>query len=183
MMDFSEAERVGFIKAFISFWLQRPENKRTSNELQVAAESLLKGCREHYRAGVTRIGRMSAVIHPDRSDAFKRRAMSLLDLGNSDEFLTQVQFILSDFPKLKPWIDWWMRPSHASLLFESERKMDIDLWNSIPDTNNAEESMHWKLYSACGRDHLFLEGIHSLYSVAAYYEKLYNAATSKFYLI
>ncbi|KAF8059495.1 hypothetical protein FPV67DRAFT_1362049, partial [Lyophyllum atratum] len=53
--------------------------------------------------------------------------------------------------------------------------MDPDVWNSIPETTNAEEAMHWKLYRACGRDHSFMEGLASLYSVADYYERLYHA--------
>lgn len=65
---------------------------------------------------------------------------------------------------------WWMRPAHAMMLFESERQMDKDLW----------ESMHWKLYSACGRNHCFLEGLHSLYAVALHYEHIHEGETSKF---
>jgi hypothetical protein len=49
-----------------------------------------------------------------------------------------------------------MRPAHASMLFESEREMDLKIWESLPPTNNAEEAMHWKLFSACRRDHAFL---------------------------
>ena len=40
-----------------------------------------------------------------------------------------------------------MHPAHASMLFESEREMDVEIWESIPKTTNAEEVMHWKLYS------------------------------------
>lgn len=56
--------------------------------------------------------------------------------------------------------------------------MDIELWESLPPTNNPEEAMHWKLYSACGRDHSFLEGLASLYKVALYYERQYQNAQS-----
>jgi hypothetical protein len=178
-MDFSDAERIGFIKAFITFWIQRPGNTRTRQELQTAAERLLKGCREHYRAGVTRVSRISAAVPPDMAEAFKDRAMNLLHLSNSEDFLAQAALLVRDFPKLKDWMEWWMRPTHAQMLFESERQMDIGLWESIPDTNNAEESMHWKLYSACGRNHRFLEGMHALHKVAVYYERLYEAASSE----
>lgn len=58
------------------------------------------------------------------------------------------------------------------MLFESERQMDIEIWDSIPKTTNAEEAMHWKLYSGCGRDHGFMEGMLSLYKVAEYYQRL-----------
>ena len=57
--------------------------------------------------------------------------------------------------------------------------MDINVWESIPDTNNAEESMNWKFYAACGRNHSFLEGLRSLFAVAAYYQRLFDAESSK----
>jgi hypothetical protein len=56
-----------------------------------------------------------------------------------------------------------MRESHASMLFLLQRKMDPDLWEAIPETMNAEEAMHWKMYSAAGHDHEFLEGMHLLF--------------------
>ena len=77
-------------------------------------------------------------------------------------------------------MEWWMRPAHASMLFESEREMDVEIWESIPKTTNAEEAMHWKLYCACGYDHEFLKGMYSLYAVAIYYECIYKAALSEF---
>ncbi|KAF8886874.1 hypothetical protein CPB84DRAFT_1535529 [Gymnopilus junonius] len=156
--------------------MMQPENKRTRQELQVAAERLLKGCREHFRAGVIRISKISGVIPPNMRDEFIARALALLDAPSSEDFIALVNLLVRDFPKTKSWMDWWVRPSVASMLFESERKMNTDLWDSLPDDNNAEEAMHWKLYSACGRDHELLEGFYSLYSVAVYFERLHAGA-------
>ena len=74
-----------------------------------------------------------------------------------------------------------MCPSVGSMLFESERKMDIELWESLLMDNNAEELMHRKLYSRCGCNHKILEGMHGLYAVAVYYEQLHVAASGKRY--
>lgn len=175
-MDFSQAERGGFIRSFIKFWLMRPENKRTRQELQVAAERLLTGCREHFRAGVIRISKISGVIPPNMRDEFVARALALLDAPSSEDFIALANLLVRDFPKTKSWMNWWIRPSIASMLFESERKMDADLWDSLPADNNAEEAMHWKLYSACGRDHELLEGFYALYAVAVYFERLHAGA-------
>jgi len=46
-------------------------------------------------------------------------------------------------------MEWWMRPAHASMLFHSDKKMDIEIWDSIPKTTNAQEAMHWKIYCMC----------------------------------
>jgi hypothetical protein len=180
MMDFSEAERSGFIQAYTEFWILQPQDKRTKDELQTAAQHLLKGCQEHYRAGVTCVSRMAGVVCPEETEAFKTRAMALLDLPSSEEFIHQASYLVRDFPKLKSWMEWWKRPSHASMLFKSQREMDINIWESIPDTNNAEESMNWKFYAACGRDHSLMEGLRSIHAVALYYERLSNAQRSMF---
>ena len=110
----------------------------------------MKGCREHYHAGVTHVSCISGAIPAGMADAFKKRALALLDLPSSEEFVSQAALLVRDFPKLASWMEWWARPVHASMLFELERKMDIELWESLPPTNNPEEAMHWKLYSTCG---------------------------------
>ncbi|KAF9522542.1 hypothetical protein CPB83DRAFT_917241, partial [Crepidotus variabilis] len=78
VMDFSEAERGGFIEGFVSFWLERSDNTRNERELLEAAALLLRGCREHFRAGVTRISRAGAIIPVPRQEEFVRRAVGLL---------------------------------------------------------------------------------------------------------
>lgn len=82
-MDFSEAERSGFTCGFIIFGMAWPDNTRNPQELQVTAEHLLKGCHEHYHAGVTCISRISGAVPPEMAEAFKRHALTLLDLPSS----------------------------------------------------------------------------------------------------
>ena len=106
-MDFSEAERSGFILGYIEFWALRPEDKRTPNTLREVAEGLLKGCQEHYRAGVTRISRMTGVIGEGKADAFKARALGLLDAASSEAFIQQALHLVRDFQKIKSWMEWW----------------------------------------------------------------------------
>jgi hypothetical protein len=38
------------------------------------------------------------------------------------------------------------------MLFKPHREMNQDLWDQLPDTTNAEEAMHWKLYCDVGKD-------------------------------
>ena len=171
-MDFSEAERAGFTSAFVEFWTLRSDDARSLEALSTAAGQLLRGCQEHFRAAVTHVSRINGAVPPDMKEAFTKRALALLHCSNSDDFNLRANLIVRDFPPLKSWMEWWMRPAHAAMLFESERQMDIEIWESIPKTTNAEEAMHWKLYSGCGRDHGFMEGILSLYKVAEYYQRL-----------
>jgi hypothetical protein len=126
---------------------------------------------------VTCVACINGAVSQDKKEVFTKRALGLLNCSSSDDFQLRAKLIIHDFPKLSSWMEWWMRPSHAAMLFESERKMDIEIWEGLPNTPNAEEAMHAKFYKACGRDHTFLEGMNALYAFAAYFEHLFWAAT------
>ncbi|KIK04782.1 hypothetical protein K443DRAFT_4324 [Laccaria amethystina LaAM-08-1] len=175
IMDFSEAERSGFINGFIQFWTMRVNNTRTAEELAEAAKAILCGCEEHFRAAVTRVSRINGAVGPNKVEAFKTRALGLLSVASGDEFDKQANLIIQDFPKLKPWMEWWMRPSHATMLFSSQRLMEEHVVESMPNTTNAEEAMHWRFYSATGRDHSFMHGMNSLYKIAMDFERQFDA--------
>ena len=84
------------------------------------------------------------------------------------------------YPDVAPWLSWWVRDEVASMLFTSQRRMEPAIWDSIPDTTNAEEAMHWKLYASIGRDHSLMEGIRSILRFAEHIAKLIEAAESMF---
>jgi hypothetical protein len=178
VVDFSEAERVGHGLAFVEFWQLRPEDTRSVDELKVASEKLLKGCNQHFRAGVTRIKKISGVVPPGSGEAFENRVKALLDATDLASFLSRAEVVIRDFPKTESWLRWWMRESHASMLFVSHRKMEAYVWDRMPDTTNAEEAMHWKLYAAVGRNQSLLDGLYGLYAVAEYYHRLYMGTLS-----
>ncbi|KAG0691978.1 hypothetical protein DFH29DRAFT_1074083 [Suillus ampliporus] len=117
VVDFSDAEKAGFISAFADFWTERGDS-RTEEELRGAAAALLKGCQQHFRSQVTRVSKISAAVPPELRDHFKDRAMSLLDAGTLDEFKRIAQALLDDFPLTEKWLWWWMRDQHAKMLFQ-----------------------------------------------------------------
>ncbi|EPQ59388.1 hypothetical protein GLOTRDRAFT_70775 [Gloeophyllum trabeum ATCC 11539] len=180
VVDFSEAQRQGKTQAFIRFWQLRQDNTRSEDELREAASAIVKGCREHFQRGVTRLTRISAVIPFGRATAFEFRVQGLFDAEDLATFGERAALIIKEFPKTEPWLSWWISETHAPLLFPAHRKMKPDLWESIPDTTNAEESMHWKLYAATGRDHVLLEGIRSLYAFSDHYQRLATANLSTY---
>src|SRR5882762_1587337 len=152
VVDFSEAERLGFKLAFVDFWQLRLENRRSIVELDSAAEKLLKGCRQHFRSGVTRISKINGVVPANSTEAFKSRVEALLEANDVETFLSRAEVIIREYPRTETWLRWWMRDVHASMLFTAQRKMEPHIWEQMPDTTNAGEAMHWKLYSAVGRD-------------------------------
>jgi hypothetical protein len=182
-MDFSDAERNGFINAFISFWTKFPDDDRDEDDLRDAAQRILRGCKEHFRSSVTRLSRINGVIPPGSRDIFIERALALVSVPTHDEFMKVARLIIRDFPETGTWLAWWLRPAHASMLFESQMLMEPEIWESIPETTNVEEAMHWKLYSAAGRRHPFFEGLNALYAVAVYYSRLFDANDSMFVLL
>lgn len=93
VVDFSEAERVGFTQAFIMFWTNR-EDQRSQAELEDAAGALLKGCQQHYWSQVTRVKKISGVIDPAKADNFQSRALALLSISDIDAFNQKVTSIL-----------------------------------------------------------------------------------------
>ena len=117
-MDFSEAEHGGFIEAFVSFWNRRQEDERTDSQLRHDAGRILKGCKEHFRAGVTRISRIGGVIPVEERGSFIQQAIGLLSSPTDTDFRKQATVIIQKFPKTASWLEWWLRPAHASILFE-----------------------------------------------------------------
>ncbi|KAG1899810.1 uncharacterized protein F5891DRAFT_1278628 [Suillus fuscotomentosus] len=158
VVDFSEAERVGFTQAFIMFWTNR-EDSRSQAELEDAAGALLKGCQQHYRSQVTRVKKISGVIDPAKADNFQSRALALLLVLDMDTFKQKVASLLRDYPKTKPWLEWWLRDSHAQMLFPPFQKMKTGLFQAMPNSTNAEEAMHAKLYATVGKRYNLMEGL------------------------
>ncbi|KAH9949621.1 hypothetical protein B0H21DRAFT_836748, partial [Amylocystis lapponica] len=147
-------------------------NTRSRAELYEAGGKLIKGCQQHFRSGVTRVMKIQSVIPRDRSTEFQKRAHALVDVTSITEFHERTRSLLKDFPGVRPWLEWWMRDAHASMLFLSKRRMEPAIWDSIPSTTNAEEAMHWRLYVALGRDHDLMEGIRGLYAFSEYFERV-----------
>ncbi|KAF8209897.1 hypothetical protein K438DRAFT_1571272, partial [Mycena galopus ATCC 62051] len=179
VVDFSEAQRNGFILAYVDFWLHWAPGERDSAELLEAAPKLLKGCRQHFRSQVTRVKKISGVVDPAQIDVFENYTRLLLNCDNMDDFTSHANDFIGAFPRAELWFRWWMRPSHACMLFPSFRVMNTALRNSIPDTTNAEEAMHLKLYSALGKSLSLLDGLRALVAFADYYRTQFDAKKSK----
>lgn len=148
-------------------------------ELGTASEKLLKGCRQHFRSGVTRISKINGVVPQGSTEAFKGRVDALLEADDVEMFMSRAEVVIREFPRTETWLRWWMRDAHASMLFTSQRKMEPHIWEQMPDTTNAGEAMHWKLYSAAGRNLNLMVGLHGLHAIAEYFLRIYTASLSR----
>ena len=140
----------------------------------------MKGCQQHFRSGVTRLARIGGVVPVGQEQRFRRLTARLIEAPDLDTFYDTADTILHDFKSVKPWLQWWMREEHATMLFESQRRMDPILWKSLPSTTNAEEAMHFKIYSAVGRSHTLMEGIFSLLAFVRHYDQLIASVQGEF---
>ncbi|KAJ7898235.1 hypothetical protein B0H14DRAFT_2332254 [Mycena olivaceomarginata] len=84
VMDFSAAQRAGFILAYIDFWRYRDLSGR--GIAGSWSEELLKGCAQHFRSQVTRVKKISGVVHPSQIDVFENYAKQLLNCNTVEEF-------------------------------------------------------------------------------------------------
>ncbi|KAJ7474341.1 hypothetical protein FB451DRAFT_1467183 [Mycena latifolia] len=178
VVDFSDAERLGFIQAFVTFWLRRKDDHRTEKELRKDGGALLKGCQQHSRAQVNRIKKISAVVHPGLREAFVNQAMSLIEATDYPDFMERVELLVKQFPKVEGWVGWWARECHAKMLFKPFREMPVQEWDSIPNTTNPAESQHFKIYSALGKKHQLIPGLRGLHQLAQHYELLAAAVSA-----
>ncbi|KAF5319194.1 hypothetical protein D9619_008741 [Psilocybe cf. subviscida] len=177
VMDLCEAERNGFLNAWMLIWTIFREDPLARDELALyaAGEALLRACKRHFEQQVDRVSNIAEAVKPESKEHFRSRGKALLNSGDSREFLRRVDALLGEFPQTTPWLGWYRRPSHAQMLFETERRMEADIWESIPDTTNAEEAMHWTLYCGFGRKHEFFAGMNALARFTDHIEKLYKA--------
>jgi hypothetical protein len=150
VVDFSDAQMLGFQQAFIDYFSAADFDSRTESELQVAVTKLLRGCEYHFRSGVATVARFGGIIHKDERRNFRKLVISLVDIRSQEEFQDTVDSILIKWPRIRPWLEWWLRPSHAAMLFSSQRTMSLDILAQVPKDTNAEESMHHTIYQVAG---------------------------------
>lgn len=179
MVDFGAGQRAGFIEAFVSFWQDHPSNLRTMPQLRNDAKNLLKGCVEHFRAGVVRVSNISGAIHPADKHKFRSRTLGLLEAKDHEDFVARAEVVMRDYPMSISFLSWWLMSDHAEMLFPTERKMDLHLSLRLPDSTNAEEAQHNKLYVGVGRKHALIDGLRHLASYLKLYHRQYLHASSE----
>ncbi|KNE94142.1 hypothetical protein PSTG_12470 [Puccinia striiformis f. sp. tritici PST-78] len=173
VVDFSLAQQQGFVDAYL-------EEFNTYHRDQNDMIRLLKGCRQHYRAQITRVMRNRNIVRADEEGTFKRMCMGLLDKvvpgGPTQEEKTDE--LRRHFPQAKRWIDWWMMADVSAMLFPAQRPQHKDTPDGddeLPETSNAQESMHRLYYMISEGRTSVLVGMVQLYSFVKVLEEDYNS--------
>ncbi|KAI7846704.1 hypothetical protein BDC45DRAFT_409696, partial [Circinella umbellata] len=136
VMDFSQAQRQGFLTAF-------QEAFPTSN---ILPESLLKGCYHHWKQSVQRIVSNHAVVPPGYDVDFIDLTDIMYNSLGSNAYDRAVQQIRDDFPNAKKWLNWWVREEIAGMIFRSKQWLKDELQAHPTRTTNSIEAFHRDLY-------------------------------------
>jgi hypothetical protein len=87
IVDFSEAQVQGFKLAFVKFMQTLfPDSGASDGALMERAAQVLKGCKQHFDASVTRVAKISGVIPVSQKAQFEGRAQSLFGTLDSVEW-------------------------------------------------------------------------------------------------
>ncbi|KAI9365599.1 hypothetical protein BD770DRAFT_376864 [Pilaira anomala] len=108
IMDFSMAQREGFLQAFlISFGFSKAQ-----------AMPFLKGCYMHWKQSVQRIVSNHAVVSPEKAQRFLNLTYNMQRTTIDVVFDETVQSILREFPNSRRWVQWWLQPSISSFVVD-----------------------------------------------------------------
>lgn len=128
--DFCDGERKGFELALQKKFKVEKEN--------YPMEKFYVFCIVHWARSVCRIRRNHAIVKVQRSEEFKK----LCDLLTTDmerrAFDELVQQIKKEFPKCTKWLDWYLHPDRAKMIFPA---MAEEEFASDGRDTNAQESM------------------------------------------
>ncbi|THU97223.1 hypothetical protein K435DRAFT_663121, partial [Dendrothele bispora CBS 962.96] len=181
VVDFSPAQRNGFTDAFVAFFLAQPPeiDNRSAEELRKAAQALLKGCEYHYHKSVTRVSRLGSIVPPETKRQFHKMCYSLVTLKSVDDFNQTVADLKEQWPKIVRWLEWWLIPEHACMIFASLRTMSPEDAAKLPSTTNAEEAMHASLYRTVGKQKELFSGLDGLLAFEKKIRLNYQTVKSK----
>ncbi|KAJ7130870.1 hypothetical protein C8R46DRAFT_1327960 [Mycena filopes] len=182
ILDFSNAQRNGFVEAFVSYmcsripgWSELSSQSQTSERasLRLRALALLLGCKVHWRRSTHKIKQVIGMQFQFRFEAL----IAVLEGSGttSEQFLQAVADIHREFPEVRPWLSWWILPGNGGMIFPAMQRMPAELRAKLPSSTNGGESAHNLLYGAAGRNHDIWEGVRRLYRVQRETELLYDA--------
>ncbi|KAH9455700.1 hypothetical protein Pst134EA_033087 [Puccinia striiformis f. sp. tritici] len=171
VVDFSMAQKEGFVMAFMEVFGEADRSRALKH---------LKGCHEHFRAQVTRIRRNRNIVSIGEETNFERMCLALLDRPGLGELSHEekIDELRRRFPKAKRWLDWWTASDVEAMLFPSRRPLledSPDGDGSLPNTTNAQESMHRLYYMISAGKKSMLLGMVELFAFVKVLEEDFDA--------
>jgi hypothetical protein len=184
-MDFSEAQRaahsqeyadivISTIPSFSSLSKKSQDIERERYLLE--AQEARLGCNVHFWCSATCLKANGTLIPHDLINTFDNLLRQLQSPDTSHHLFNEsVQTLKCTFPHIHGWLNWWLRPTIASMIFPVKSYVNPLLANQVPSTSNAAEHQHSLLHHATGTDQDLLPGIEKIYLHVKELELQYNA--------
>lgn len=151
-MDFSLAQRKAHSEEYAdimiaqipSFHLLSPETQQSERSKFITdATEAQAGCQVHWKRSVLRIRGTAAHVSKEKRAIFDRLTRTMLDERTTpEEFSRTTDELLAIFPSIKGWINWWLMPIVAAMIFPACQTGDKRAREQVPKTSNPVEAHH-----------------------------------------
>lgn len=184
-MDFSAAQRSAHAEEYaeLIIYLNKSFHDLTVQSQAIERKQYVEeakeakvGCDVHFGRSAMRVKKNGALVPPDLVDVFDDSIRRLLSPSTSSKQFSEVVTSLKDqFPRIHGWLDWWLRPAIASMIFPARSVVDPAVAASVPSTSNPIEHQHSLLHHATGTDQDLQPGIEKLFLHVQKLEAQYDA--------
>ena len=86
--------------------------------------------------------------------------------------------LIKKFPLCVNWLEWWLRPETKQMIFKPFMKMNDKLQSEVPNTTNAQESMHFVFYQIGDYNNSICQGLTLLVLFAQCLESKFSDISS-----
>ncbi|KAI8137713.1 hypothetical protein BJV82DRAFT_674521 [Fennellomyces sp. T-0311] len=135
-MDYSQAQRSGFNEAF----------RQSFPGAALPPAAFLKGCYYHWRNSIEKLRKVEKAIPAEKVTAFLECTDTMYQTLQPAIFDAVTQALREQFPKAEDWLNWWLQPEVASMIFKARTEMHDDLVEHTTRTTNGIEAFHRSLY-------------------------------------
>ena len=141
-IDWSDALRFSFQEVLLEHATKTLKHPNVEKD---DLYSYLRSCNVHFQRSVMRIERNGAVVPPAMTSRFK----GIVDMMTSQtttfhEFSRACREMASEFPKVSPWLQWYLHPERASGFFPACQKFtkeEKSRFSRLSTSTNAQENV------------------------------------------
>ncbi|KAJ3820274.1 hypothetical protein EV361DRAFT_874259, partial [Lentinula raphanica] len=187
VMDFSGAQILAHSQEYANLMMsltpgvdklaKEAYNAQHTHYMQAASSSQV-GCQVHFFRSAKRLKQNGNLIPKDLQGQFDEILYTMTSSSSSftlENFNKAVETLQELFPQIHGWLEWWLRPRIASMIFPVYQTLDPETAQKVPHTSNPIEGSHSNLHSAMGSGHDAIPGIHKLFKYAKHRQDIYNA--------
>ena len=95
---------------------------------------------------------MNNIVPQGETETFIEAAMGLINIDEYQDFRAAADDITAKWPACKVWLEWWIFHKSAKKLFRAVSRMPEENSKKLPNSTNAQESMHKFFYMAAEKD-------------------------------